>query len=221
MYYNTATTVEFFAIDTATGKGKTGDGANFTLRWVKDGTSAALTGGPAITEVDATNEPGLYKVTLAAADCACSEGTLHGKSSTTGIELIPRYFSPARLPNADPATSGGLPTIGTGAGQVNVDGAGNVIINDPIKKNVALNNFQFVMTDSVNHAPKTSATGFTLTRNIDGAGFAAGTIGSVTEVGNGWYKVNFGAGDLNGTCIAYRFQATGCDDLDFTLFPQP
>lgn len=30
------------------------------------------------------------------------------------------------LPNAAAATAGGLPTVGTGAGQVNVDGAGNV-----------------------------------------------------------------------------------------------
>lgn len=93
MLWGVSETIEFQAIDTgAAGVGKTGDGANFTLRWVKDGTSAALTGSPAITEVDSTNCPGLYKVTLAAADAQCLSGTLHGKSSTSGVQIIPRYF---------------------------------------------------------------------------------------------------------------------------------
>ena len=46
-------TVQFVAWDTANNAGKTGDSANFTLRWVKDGTSSAPTN--TCSEVDATN----------------------------------------------------------------------------------------------------------------------------------------------------------------------
>lgn len=80
-----------------------------------------------------------------------------------------------------------------------------------VKKNQALNNFTFLMTDSTNHAPATGKT-VTVTRSIDGAAQAAGTLSAVTEIANGLYKVNFGAGDLNGNVIVLRATATGCDD---------
>lgn len=89
-----------------------------------------------------------------------------------------------------------------------------------IRKNVALSNFMFLMTDSTNHAPATGKT-VSVTRSIDGAAFAAGTLGSVTEVSAGWYKVDFGAGDLNGDVIAFRATATSCDDLDITIITNP
>ncbi|MHC4302461.1 MAG: hypothetical protein ACYS7Y_34815, partial [Planctomycetota bacterium] len=67
--------------------GKTGDNGNFTLRWIKDGTSAAPTNSP--SEVDATNAPGVYKITLTADECTCWIGTLCGKSSTADVSIIP------------------------------------------------------------------------------------------------------------------------------------
>ena len=54
------------AWDTAAGAGKTGDAANHTLRWIKDGTAAAPTGSP--VEVDSANAPGVYKLALTAGD---------------------------------------------------------------------------------------------------------------------------------------------------------
>ena len=89
-----------------------------------------------------------------------------------------------------------------------------------IRKNVALANFQFLMTDSTNHNPLTGAT-VSATRSIDGGAFGAGTIANVTEIANGWYRLDFGAGDLNGTNIAIRCVATGADDLDFTIHTDP
>lgn len=82
-----AFSLEYFALDTAAKAGKTGDNANHTLRWVKDGTSAAPTNAP--TEVDATNAPGLYKIAITTAEATADAGTLAGKSSTSGVVIVP------------------------------------------------------------------------------------------------------------------------------------
>lgn len=102
-------TITFFAWDTATGKGKTGDNANFTLRWIKDGTASAPTN--ASSEVDATNLPGLYKITMTATEATCDVGILHGKSSTAGIEIVPFPIVFEQLPTAAAGAAGGLPTV--------------------------------------------------------------------------------------------------------------
>lgn len=102
-------TVTYVAWDTVNNVGKTGDVANHTLRWVKDGTSAAPTNSPA--EVDATNAPGLYKLVLTASECTCDFGVLAGKSSSTGISIVPVSVSFEQLPTAAPAANGGLPTV--------------------------------------------------------------------------------------------------------------
>jgi hypothetical protein len=89
-----------------------------------------------------------------------------------------------------------------------------------VKKNQALTAFMFVMTDSTNHAPATGKT-VTCTRSIDGAAFGAGTLANVAEVANGIYKVDFGAGDLNGNVITLRATASLCDDTLITIVTQP
>jgi hypothetical protein len=89
-----------------------------------------------------------------------------------------------------------------------------------IRKNVALTNFEFLMTDSTNHNPVTGKT-VTCTRSIDGGAFGAGTLANVTEIGVGIYEVDFGAGDLNGNVITLRATATGSDDTFVTLKTSP
>lgn len=89
-----------------------------------------------------------------------------------------------------------------------------------IRKNVALANFEILMTDSTNHNPATGLT-VAVTRSIDGGAFGAGTLGSVTEVSNGIYKFDFGAGDLNGTVVTLRATATGADDTFLTIHTDP
>lgn len=103
-------TVTYYAWDVVSNVPKTGDVANHTLRWVKDGTSAAPTNSA--SEVDATNAPGLYKITLTTSECTCNVGTLHGKSSTAGVYIFPRTISFEQLPTAAPDASSGLYTIG-------------------------------------------------------------------------------------------------------------
>jgi len=101
------------AYDTAASAPKTGDGANHTLRWLADnaGSGAALT-TPTVTEVDATNLPGLYRVALTAAECDCNVGTLAGRSSTTGVYLEQVQVTFERLPTAAPGAANGLPQVG-------------------------------------------------------------------------------------------------------------
>ena len=89
-----------------------------------------------------------------------------------------------------------------------------------IKKNQALSAFEFLMTDSTNHAPSTGLT-VSVTRSIDGGAFAAGTLSAVTEVSNGIYKVDFGAGDLNGNVIVLRATAAASDDTMERIITQP
>ena len=103
-------TIHYVAVDATTNMGKTGDAANHTLRWIKDGTPLVPTNSP--VEVDATNCPGIYKLTLTASETDCNIGTLGGKSSTANVSIIPKTIEFERLPDAAPGASGGVPVIG-------------------------------------------------------------------------------------------------------------
>jgi hypothetical protein len=123
---------------------------------------------------------------------------------------------------ATPDTAG-FPKVtiktGTGTGELSIT-AGAVTTRSGLKKNQALANFPFLMTDNVNHNPLTGLT-VTATRSIDGAAFASGTITGMTEVANGIYQCDLGAGDLNGDTVVLRFTASGADDLFVTLITEP
>ncbi len=95
-----------------------------------------------------------------------------------------------------------------------------VAVTSNVKKNQALAKFQFLMTDSTNHNPATGLT-VTCTRSIDGGAYAAGTLASVTEVANGTYTVNFGAGDLNGNVITLQATAASADTTFERIVTQP
>lgn len=115
------------------------------------------------------------------------------------------------LPNAAAGANGGLPTG---------DSTGAVKIQTNLKKNQALSNYHFLMTDSTAHNPATGKT-VTVTRAIDNGAFGAGTLGSVTEVANGLYRIDLPAADLNGNVVTLRMTASGCDDLIVTLILEP
>lgn len=108
---------------------------------------------------------------------------------------------------------------GTGTGELSLT-SGRVLARSGIQKNTALANFTFTMTDSTNHNPATGLT-VTGTRSLDGAAFASGTIANMTEIGNGAYQCDLGAGDLNGDVVQLRFTASGADDLTITIVPNP
>lgn len=89
-----------------------------------------------------------------------------------------------------------------------------------IKTNQALAKFQFLMTDSTLHNPKTGLT-VTCTRSIDGGAFGAGTLANITEISNGTYTVDFGAGDLNGKVIVLQATAASADTTFERIVTQP
>jgi hypothetical protein len=115
------------------------------------------------------------------------------------------------LPNAVAAANGGLPTVDT---------ANDVGIQTGLKKNQAWNNFTFLMVDETTEEPATGLT-VTATRSIDGAAFGAGTLGAVSEISGGYYKLNIPQADLNGDTVTLVFAATGAKTHGITLRLEP
>jgi len=121
--YGQTVTLQYVAWNTSSNTGQTGDAGNHTLRWVKDGTEDTTT-LPTGMEIDSANCPGIYKATITAGQAQCQVGTLCGKSSTSNVVLLPLTVTFENLPTALPAASGGLPTVGTGSGQINPNSGG-------------------------------------------------------------------------------------------------
>ncbi len=107
---NAEYTATYLAWDTSNNVGKTGDSANHTVYVTKDGTAAEATNSPA--EVDATNSPGLYKITLTAAEMNADSVTIHGTSDTADISLIPSQMA-TYVKTAYTLASDGLDSIST------------------------------------------------------------------------------------------------------------
>lgn len=179
-----------FAFDSTTNQPKTGDAANITAYLSKDYGSVTAITDTSATEMDATNAKGYYLVDASQAETNFDEGLVSAKSSTANIVVV---GAPARI---------------------------TTIPNSVMKKNTALANFAFEMTDSTNHNPATGKT-VTVTRSIDGGAFSATTAGTATEISNGAYEIDLSAADRNGDVITLRMVATGCDDLFVTLLMEP
>lgn len=82
------------------------------------------------------------------------------------------------------------------------------IVDVAYKKNIAHTNYMFLMVDDTDgKTPETGLTGITCQRSIDAGAFAA-CANSASEVGNGWYKIDLAASDLNGDEIILRFTKT-------------
>lgn len=119
----------------------------------------------------------------------------------------------AAVPTADQnGTDAASKILVTPANKLATDASGYVteVSVDGIKKNTALNNFEYLMVDSADHV--TGKTGLTVTaeRSIDGGAFAACANSSV-EVGAGIYKINLANTDLNGDVITIKLTAIGAD----------
>ncbi len=124
-----------YAFTEATNVPKTGDAANISVKLIADGTAATPAG--TVTEVDATNAPGVYKVALTGAENTGFGMMLAGKSTTGGIAVIPTPWTNEQLPTAAAAAANGLLTRGTGVGQINPDGAGNVPLSATVENAIA------------------------------------------------------------------------------------
>ncbi len=109
-----ALTLTYVAWNTADSTYETGDVANHTLRFVRDGTSDTPDNSP--SEVDAVNAPGIYKITLTAAECTAYFGTLCGESSTADVVLIGVSITfESEVTLAFPDEAAGRPTTALGA----------------------------------------------------------------------------------------------------------
>lgn len=89
-----------------------------------------------------------------------------------------------------------------------------------IRKNVARNNYMFKMVDATDLNTAETGLSVAATRSIDGGSFAS-CANSVSEVANGWYKINLAQADLNGDVIVLRMTATGAAPHEAVLFTQP
>lgn len=87
-----------------------------------------------------------------------------------------------------------------------------------VKKNQPLPAFMFVMLDVVNQNP-ISGLAPVAQRSLDGGPFAQ-CDNLVTEVGNGFYKIDLTAADLNADVVGLRFYALGADDTLATIITQ-
>lgn len=84
---DTAYSMVYQAFDKTANSPKTGDAANHTLYVIADGIPNAVDATP--VEIDATNLPGLYRVTVAADENVGVMMALGGKSSTSGVDISP------------------------------------------------------------------------------------------------------------------------------------
>lgn len=114
-----------------------------------------------------------------------------------------------------------LLSSGTGTGQISLS-SGKVSLSNPcgLQKNTAASAFTFFLASSTDHvSPKTGAT-VTAQRSLDGAAFG-NCANAVSEIANGFYKIDLAAADLNADVVALKFTATGADQLSITIITEP
>lgn len=165
--------ITYVAWDTSANAGKTGDAANHTLRWIKDGTSAAPANSPA--EVDAANAPGVYKLALSAGECTCDVGVLAGKSATAGVSIIPVVITFEQLPTAAPAANGGLATVDANNRIAGLQGTKNTLddLNDLAQSQILSDATPFAGSNVA--AIKADTAAILLDTGSDGVVVAAGS----------------------------------------------
>jgi len=103
---------------------------------------------------------------------------------------------------------------------------GDIIAGDPtddtasIKKNAALDNFEFLMIDAADNI--TPKTGLVVNgkRSLDGGAFAA-VGGAIAEVSDGIYQFDALAADTNCDIGTWRFYSAGADDTFITFKTKP
>lgn len=116
----------------------------------------------------------------------------------------------------EPAAAGDIPAAPDNAGIAAIK-AKTDNLPSGVKKNTALPNFTFVMTDASGN-PKSGLT-VTAERSQDGGGFAPCTLG-VEEIANGYYSIDLQAGDLDADIVALRFSAANARDTNITIKTQ-
>lgn len=81
-----------------------------------------------------------------------------------------------------------------------------------IARGTMVQNFPFYLVSSADHLTPFTSGGYPGSSgqvSRDGGAFGALQSGNITEIGLGWYKLNFTSGDLNANTIALYITATG------------
>ena len=81
----------FTVWDTLSNTGKIGDASNITMQVIKDGSASTLATST-VTEISSADLPGIYKVSLSSAEMIADTITLAGKSTTSGVTIIPVHL---------------------------------------------------------------------------------------------------------------------------------
>jgi hypothetical protein len=162
-------------------------------------------------------------------DAAISSRSTYAGADTAGTTTLL-----TRLPSAITLAAGAV-TVGTNNDKtgysltqafptnfsaLSIDANGRAKIQAWVQKNTALAGVSFQMTDSTTNLPKTGLAP-SCTRNLDGGAFGAGTLANITEIASGYYKLDYGAGDLNGGNIITLCTAAGANDIGWTLGTYP
>jgi hypothetical protein len=142
--------------------------------------------------------------------------------SKDGGALAPLTTLPSVYPAGSAAVMIDLSAAEMNADNISIicaDAAGaqwcsQMIAIEPIE--AAIPNFHFVMRDTSGN-PATGRT-VTVTRVLDNGTFGAGTVGTITEIGSGLYRVNLPKEDLLAVdCVSLLATATGCMPTMVTL----
>ena len=106
--------ITVLAIDTAANVPKTGDAANIAVYVSIDNGAVTQLTDTSATELDATNAPGLYVFDLTQAETNGDQLLFSGKSSTSGVRIVPMtiYTLPANFTSL---------AISTGSAQIGVN----------------------------------------------------------------------------------------------------
>lgn len=108
--------------NTSTNVYKTGDAANVTLWFLKDGVLTTPTNQAALTENSGSGGGpiGAYSIAWTSAEGTCNTLWIGGQSSSANCSIIPITITFEQLPTQAPGSSNGLITVGSGIGQLNM-----------------------------------------------------------------------------------------------------
>ena len=155
--------------------------------------------------VDGTNMPGVYELGIPNLALASGKSVVVYLQGATNMAPLVLEIELTAVNNQD-AVRYGLSSLPNGPTEV--------------KKNQALNNFQFLMVSSADHITPVSGATITATRSIDGAAFGS-CANAASSLSSGIYNINLATSDLNGTVITLLFTATSCDPRYITVVTQP
>ena len=211
--------VYLYSYDTTNKVPKTGDAANTTGRVSLDGGAVTSFATANPTEIGG----GLYWQPLAQAETNGNALAFYWSSPTSGVQIGPLtvFTTGVSLPTAAPAASGGLPTIGTGAGQINPS-SGGVDVRSFVGQAAQLdaNNLPVVdvgdwlghaVTVDANNAPNVSVKYFAGTA-VTGADIGSSVL---LSSGTGTGQLNFAGGVVQANTVQFNGHAAVTDSNNY------